>query len=78
MARQSLLDGCREVELLKECLAEAETALGAADGEMADARVAIAVTRTELVDELNFFAFFAELLLVLILTLCVSQRHRSS
>jgi hypothetical protein len=41
MAGQSLQDGCREVEWLKECLTVAETMLGAADEEAADARAAI-------------------------------------
>jgi hypothetical protein len=72
VARQSLRDGCQEVEQLKECLAATETTLGAIDGEVADARATMVVTRTELIGELNFFTSIVELLIVLILTLCVS------
>jgi hypothetical protein len=61
------------VERLKECLAAAETTLGATDGEAADARAANVATRTELVGELNFFASVAKLLLVLTLDLHVFQ-----
>jgi hypothetical protein len=78
VVRQSLRDGCQEVEWLKECLAVAETTLSATDGEAADARAAVTATRTEFVGELNFYAFFAELLFVFILTLRASQQHRSS
>jgi hypothetical protein len=60
------------VEQLKECLAATETTLGAVDGEVADARATMVVTCTELIGELNFFASIAELLVILILTLCVS------
>jgi hypothetical protein len=66
------------VERLKECLAAAETMLGAMDGEAADARATNTATRTELIGELNFFASFVGLLFVLILTIRVSQRHKSS
>ena len=52
--------------------------LGAVDREATDARATVMVTHTELIGELNFFAFYVELHLVLILTLCISQRHRSS
>ena len=50
-----------------------KTTLGIMDREAADARAAIVATHTELVGELNLFASFTELLVVLILTLCVSQ-----
>jgi hypothetical protein len=73
MAWQSLRDGCLEVERLKECVAAAKTTLGAADGEAAGARAAVVATRTELIGELIFFASFAELSFVLILTLHFSQ-----
>jgi hypothetical protein len=43
---QSLRNRCLEVERLKECLAAAETVLGAMDGEAADARSTNVVTRT--------------------------------
>ena len=66
------------MERLKECLAVAETALGAADGEAANARATNVVTRTELASELNFFASFVKLLLVLTLNLHVFQRFKSS
>jgi hypothetical protein len=72
IAGQSLRDGCREVEWLKECLMVAETTLGATNGEAADARATNAVTYTELIGELNFSASFVGLLFVLILTLRVS------
>jgi hypothetical protein len=65
------------VEWLKKCLAAAETMLGATDEEVADARAANVVTRTELAGELNLFASFAKLLLVLTLNLCVSQWFKS-
>ena len=54
MAGQSLRDGCREVEWLKECLAVAKAALGDIDGEAVDARVAIVVTHAKLACVLNF------------------------
>jgi hypothetical protein len=72
VARQSLWDGCREVEWLKECLVVAETALGATKGEAANARATNVVTYTELISELNFSASFVGLFFVLILTLRVS------
>jgi hypothetical protein len=78
MAPQSLWNGCREVERLKGCLVVAETALGTADGEVADARAANVVTHTELASELNFFVSFEKLLLVLTLNLHVSQQFKSS
>ena len=78
VAGQSLWNGCREVERLKECLAAAETALGAVYREVSDAKVANVATRTKLAGELNFFICFAKLLLVLTLNLCVSQRLKSS
>jgi hypothetical protein len=61
------------VEQLKECLATAKTTLSAMDGETIDARAANVVTHTELASELNFFASFVKLLLVLTLNLCVFQ-----
>jgi hypothetical protein len=61
------------VEQLKEYVAVAKTALDAMDGEAAGARAAVAVTRTDLVSELIFFASFADLSFVLILTLHFSQ-----
>ena len=78
MVGKSLWDGFQEVGWLKECLVATETVLGATDGEAANARAAIMATRTELVGELNFFGSFAELLFALILTLRISQRHRSN
>jgi len=78
VAEQSLQNGCREVERLKECLAVAEIVLDTMDGEAADARAANAATYTELVGELNFFVSFAKLLLVLTLNLRISQRYKSS
>ena len=72
VAEQSLYDACQEMERLKECLAEAETALGIIDGEVADAWAANMATRTELASELNFFVFFAKLLLVLTLNVRIS------
>ena len=78
MVGKSLWDGFREVGWLKECLVATETMLGATDGEAANVRVAIAATHTELVGELIFFGSFAELLFALILTLRISQRHRSN
>ena len=77
MVGQSLLDGCREVERLKECLAAAKTTLRATDREAADARATNVATHTELTSELNFFVFFAKLLLVLTLNLRVSQQFKS-
>lgn len=62
-AGQSLQDGCREVERLKECLAAAKVALGAADGEVVDARAAEAAARTKLAGELILFASYGGLLL---------------
>ena len=56
----------------------AEATLDVVDGEAADAREVIMVEHTELIGEFNFFASFVELLFVLILTLHVSQRHKSS
>jgi hypothetical protein len=78
VAGQSLRNGCREVKRQKECLAMAETTLGAMDWEVADARAANVVTRIELTGELNLFASFVKLLLVLTLNLCVFQRFESS
>jgi hypothetical protein len=72
MAEQSLQNGCREVEWLKECLTAAEIAFGAVNGEVADARVANVVTHTELAGELNFFVSFTKLLHVLTLNLRIS------
>jgi hypothetical protein len=51
------------VERLKECLAVAKTALGAANGAIVDARATEAVPRTELASELIFFASFMGLIL---------------
>ena len=56
----------------------AETMLGAVDREATDARATVMVTHTELIGELNFFASFAKLLLILTLNLRVSQRSKSS
>ena len=56
----------------------AEIVLDTMDGEVADARATNAVTRTELVGELNLFVSFAKLLLVLTLNLRISQRYKSS
>jgi hypothetical protein len=78
VAGQSHRNGCREVERLKECLATIETALGATDGVATDARVANVATRTKLADELNFFVSFMQVLFVLTLNLCISQRFKSS
>ena len=61
------------MEWLKECLAAAETMLGAMFGEAVDARATDVVTHTELAGELNLFASFVKLLLVLTLNLCVFQ-----
>ena len=58
---------------MKECLVAAQTMLGAADGEAADARDTNMATHTELAGELNFFVFFTKLLPVLTLNLHVSQ-----
>jgi hypothetical protein len=60
------------VEQLKECLTAAETVLGTIDREAVDARAANVATRIELTRELNFFASFVKLLLVLTLNLHVS------
>jgi hypothetical protein len=60
VAGQSLRDGCREVERLRECFVAAETALSAMDREAADAKAAVMVTHAELVGELNFFVSFAD------------------
>ena len=65
MAGQSLWNGCREVERLKECLAVAETALGTVDREAADSRAANVVIHTKLAGELNFFVSHAKVLFVL-------------
>ena len=73
VAEQSLQNGCREVERLKECLEAAETALGATDGEAANTRAINVATSTKLAAELNLFASFAKLLLVLTLILRVFQ-----
>ena len=56
----------------------AKTTLGAADEEAVDARATNVVTRTEVAGELNFFASFVKLLLVLTLNLHVFQRFKSS
>lgn len=72
VARQSLWDGCHEIERLKECLAVAETMLNAMDQEVADARATVMVTRTKLISELNFFASIVELHVILILIVHVS------
>ena len=66
------------MEWLKECLAAAETALDAADREVADAKGANVVTHTELAGELNFFICFVKLLLALTLNLRIYQRFKSS
>jgi hypothetical protein len=44
----------------------------------ADARVANMATRTKLADELNFFVSFMQVLFILTLNLCISQRFKSS
>ena len=71
MVGQSLQNGCREVERLKECLVVAETMLSVMDQEVADARATIMATHTKLVNELNFFASIIELHVIFILTIHV-------
>lgn len=53
------------MEQWKECLSAIETALGATDGEAADARPAGVAAHAELVGELNFAMLFADLFLAL-------------
>ena len=66
------------MERLKECLVVAETTLGTADREVADAKVTNMATRIELAGELNFFICFVKLLIVLTLNLHISQWFKSS
>jgi hypothetical protein len=69
------------VERLKECLSAAKTALGAADGEAADAKAANMAAHAKLIGEMNFAMLFADLFLALewhVLNLRLFQRHRSS
>ena len=54
---QTLQDGCREVEGLKECLSAAETALGAVYREAAKTRSANVAACVELTGELNTTEF---------------------
>lgn len=60
MDGQALQDGCREVERLKACLSAAETVLGAADGEVVEAKATDAAARAELAGEL-IFVFIASI-----------------
>jgi hypothetical protein len=53
------------VERLKECLSTAKTALGAVDGEAADARATNVVAHAKLTGEMNFAMLFAYLFLAL-------------
>jgi uncharacterized membrane protein len=79
MAGQALQEGCQEVERLKECLSAAKTALGAVDGEAADARAANVAAHAKLTGELNFVMLFVDLFLALVwqvLNLRLFQRHR--